>query len=40
MQEEHVIFYESKKLNEHEVNYVTHDIQLVSIVHDLKMWSN
>ena len=26
MQEEHVIFYESRKLNEHEINYVTHDL--------------
>jgi hypothetical protein len=33
-----VVFYESLKLNEHEVNYVTHDLALASIVHDLKMW--
>jgi hypothetical protein len=38
MQEEHIIFYESKKLNEDEINYVTRDLQLVSIVHDLTMW--
>jgi hypothetical protein len=38
MQEEHVICYESRKLNENEINYVTHDIELVSIVHALKMW--
>jgi hypothetical protein len=25
-------------LNEHEINYVTHDLELASIVHDLKMW--
>jgi hypothetical protein len=25
-------------LNENEVNYVTHDIELASIVHALKMW--
>jgi hypothetical protein len=25
-------------LNEHEVNYVTHDLELDSIVHALKMW--
>jgi hypothetical protein len=37
MQEEHVIFYESKKLNEHEINYVTHDLELAAIVHALKM---
>jgi hypothetical protein len=38
MQEEHVIFYESRKLNEHEINYVTHNLELVVIVHSLKMW--
>jgi hypothetical protein len=38
MQEGHVICYESKKLNEHEVNYVTHDMELDTIVHTLKMW--
>jgi hypothetical protein len=38
MQEGHVICYESKKLNEHEVNYVTHDMELDAIVHSLKMW--
>jgi hypothetical protein len=38
MQEGHVIFYESRKLNEHEINYVTHNMELVSIVHALKMW--
>jgi hypothetical protein len=34
----HVIGYESKKLKEHERNYVTCDLELVSIVHALKMW--
>jgi hypothetical protein len=38
MQEGRVICYESTKLNEHEINYVTHDLELASIVHDLKMW--
>ena len=38
MQEGHVIFYESIKLNEYEVNYVTHDMELATIVHALKMW--
>jgi hypothetical protein len=38
MQEGHVICYESRKLNEHEVNYVTHDMELATIVHALKMW--
>jgi hypothetical protein len=34
----HVISYESIKLKEHERNYATHDLELVSIVHALKMW--
>jgi hypothetical protein len=38
MQEEHVICYESIKLNEDEINYVTHDLELAAIVHYLKMW--
>jgi hypothetical protein len=40
IQEGHAIFYEYRKLNEHEINYVTHDLELVSIVHALKMWRN
>jgi hypothetical protein len=38
MQEDHVICYESRKLNEHEIKYVTHDLELTAIVHSLKMW--
>jgi hypothetical protein len=38
MQEGHVIFYESKKLNENEVNYVTHDMEFIVIMNSLKMW--
>jgi hypothetical protein len=38
MQEGSVVFYESQKLNEHKVNYVTHDLELDTIVHALKMW--
>jgi hypothetical protein len=38
MQEGRAIFYESIKLNEHEINYVTHDLELAAIVHALKMW--
>ena len=38
MQGGSVICYESWKLNEHEVNYVTHDLELAAIVHALKMW--
>jgi hypothetical protein len=40
MQEGQVIFYKSKKLNENEINYVTHDLDLPAIVHTLKMWRN
>jgi hypothetical protein len=36
----HMIFYESIKLNENEVNYLTHDMELDAIVHALKMWRN
>jgi hypothetical protein len=28
------------KLKEHERNYATHDLELASIVHALKMWSH
>jgi len=38
MQNGHVICYESRKLKEHEVNYVTHDLELETIVHVLRMW--
>jgi len=38
MQGGNVACYESRKLNEHEVNYVTHDLELATIVHALKMW--
>jgi hypothetical protein len=40
MQKGSVIYYESRKLNEHEINYVTHDLELAAIVHALKMWRN
>jgi hypothetical protein len=38
MQNGHVIGYESRKLKEHERNYATHDLELVVIVHSLRMW--
>jgi hypothetical protein len=38
MQKGLVICYESRKLNEHEINYVTRDLELAAIVHALKMW--
>jgi hypothetical protein len=37
MQKGSVICYESRKLNEHEANYVTHDLELTAIVHVLKI---
>jgi hypothetical protein len=38
MQEGRVVCYESRKLNEHKVNYATHDLELAAIVHALKKW--
>jgi len=38
MQEVQVVFYESSKLNEHAKNYVTHDLELATIMHAMKMW--
>ena len=32
------IAYESRKLKIHELNYATHDLELETIVHALKMW--
>jgi hypothetical protein len=37
-QDGHVICYESHKLKDHEINYVTHDLDLVVVIHALKMW--
>jgi len=37
-QKDHVMFYESKKLKEHERNYATQDLEIATIVHALKMW--
>jgi hypothetical protein len=33
-----VIFYNSRKLNEHEENYVTRDLEMATIIHALKIW--
>ena len=38
IQENYVLEYESKKLKEHEQNYATHDLELASIIHALKLW--
>ena len=37
-QEGHVIAYESRKLKIHEMNYTTYDLELVVVIHALKMW--
>jgi len=33
-----VVRYESRKMNENEQNYPTHDLELAVIIHALKMW--
>ena len=38
MQDGHVIAYESRKLKDHEPNYLTHDLELATIVHALVHW--
>jgi hypothetical protein len=38
MQEEHVIAYASRQLRKHELNYLTHDLELAAVVHALKIW--
>jgi hypothetical protein len=39
-QEGFVVFYESRKLKEHERNYATHDLELAVIIHALRKWRN
>ena len=38
MQEGRVIAYASRQLRKHELNYPTHDLELASVVHALKIW--
>ena len=38
LQNDHAIYYESQKLQEHEQNYPTHDLELAAIIHALNMW--
>lgn len=38
MKDNRVISYESRKLKEHEKNYVLYDLELVAVMHALKMW--
>ncbi|MCO5613146.1 hypothetical protein L7F22_067422 [Adiantum nelumboides] len=37
-QEGRVLAYESRKLRRHELNYATHDLELLAVVHALKHW--
>ena len=38
MQEGIVVAYASRQLIKHELNYPTHDLELVAVVHALKIW--
>jgi hypothetical protein len=38
MQDGHVVAYTSRQLRKHEVNYLTHDLELADVVHALKIW--
>ncbi|WVZ75737.1 hypothetical protein U9M48_023770 [Paspalum notatum var. saurae] len=38
MQEGRVVAYASRQLRKHEANYPTHDLELVAVVHALKIW--
>jgi hypothetical protein len=36
--EGNVVAYASRQLKQHEVNYLTHDLELADVVHALKIW--
>jgi hypothetical protein len=38
MQDGHVVAYASRQLWKHEVNYLTHYLELAVVVHALKSW--
>ena len=38
MQDDKVVAYVSRQLKKHEENYLTHDLELVVVVHALKIW--
>jgi hypothetical protein len=38
MQDSRVVAYASQQLSKHEVNYLTHDLELATVVHTLKIW--
>jgi hypothetical protein len=40
MQDDHVVVYASWQLRKHEVNYLTHNLELADVVHALKIWRN
>ena len=38
MQDGKVVAYSSRQLKPHEQNYLTHDLELTTVVFDLKLW--
>jgi hypothetical protein len=38
MQDGHVVAYASRQLRKHEAHYLTHDLELATVVHTLKIW--
>jgi hypothetical protein len=38
MQHDHVVVYASRQLRKHEAHYPTYDLELVVVVHTLKIW--
>lgn len=40
MEEGHVINYDFRELKDRENNYATHDLELETIIHTLKMWKH
>jgi hypothetical protein len=38
MQDGHVVAYASQQPRKHEANYSTHDLELATVVHALKIW--
>jgi hypothetical protein len=38
MQHGLMVAYASRQLRMHEVNYLTHDLELAAVVHTLKIW--
>jgi hypothetical protein len=38
MQDGKVVSYASRQLRKHEENYLTHDLELATVMHDFKIW--